>query len=57
MRKIIVNYTSNNKAKRLVVDRDLPFGKEMLYALLFLHTARVITLDNVLSIREEVASA
>ncbi|MCM1322827.1 MAG: hypothetical protein NC218_01440 [Acetobacter sp.] len=57
MRKIILNYTSNKKAKRLVIDRDLPFGEEMLYAVLFLHAAKVISLNNVLSIKEEVLSA
>lgn len=57
MRKIVVNYTSNKKAKRLVIDRDLPFGAEMLYAILFLHAAKVVNLDNVLAIKEEVLSA
>lgn len=52
MRKIVFNYTSNNKAKRLVIDRDLPFGEEILTAMLFLHAANVISLNNVLTIRE-----
>lgn len=55
MRKMIFNYHSNKKPKRLEVYRDLPFSKEVLYSLLYLHTAKLISLDNVLSIKEVVA--
>lgn len=52
MHKIIVNYTSNDKAKRLVLDRDLPFGREVLYALLYLHALQLVSLNNVLTVKE-----
>ena len=52
MRKIIFNYESSNKAKRLVIDRDLPLSKEILTAMLILHSANVISLNNVLNICE-----
>lgn len=57
MRKIVINYTSNSRARRLVIDQDLPYSKDLLYAILFLHAAKVVSLDNVLSIKEEVLSA
>ena len=53
MRKIIFNYhTPTNTKKRLEVYRDLPFSKEILYSMLFLHKAKIISLDNVLNVKE-----
>ena len=56
MNKIVINYVSNNKDRRLVIDKDLPNGQEVLHAILFLHAAGVISLDNVLSIKEEICA-
>lgn len=53
MRKIIFNYhTPTNTKKRLEVYRDLPFSKEIIYSMLFLHKAKIISLDNVLNVKE-----
>lgn len=53
MDRIIINYkTSTNKEKRLVVEKNLPLAKEIVYAVLCLQKAGVIRLDNVLSVKE-----
>lgn len=53
MRKIIFNYrTPTNAKKRLEVYRDLPFSEEIIYSMLFLHRAKLISLDNVLNVKE-----
>ena len=57
MRKIIMNYTSNKKPRRLVIDKDLPFREQILYPAMSLHAAKVISFNNVLSIKEEVQCA
>ena len=55
MRKIIFNFHSNGKPRRMDVYSDLPFCEQIVYSILYLHTAKLISLDNVLSIRELVA--
>lgn len=56
MNKLIVNYSTTSADKRLVIDRDLPFSQEILYAVLYLHAARIVTLKNILPIREVVCA-
>ena len=55
MHKIIINYTDSEAAKRLVLNRDLPYSEEVLAAVLYLHAARVVTLNNILPVTEVYA--
>lgn len=52
MNKIVINYAKGNEFRRLVLDRDLPFSREVLAALLYLHSMRVISVKNILPIKE-----
>ena len=56
MRKFVINYTSGKASRRLVINRDLPYSDELLCAVLRLHIAKIVTLNNILPITEVVCA-
>ena len=54
MERIIINYKMNtdNQPRRLVIEKNLPLSREVVYAVLCLQKAGLIKLDNVLNVRE-----
>ena len=56
MAKIVFNYENDKQQpKRMVIFKDAAFAQDILYAMLYLHAAKVVKLNNVLNVLEVCA--